>query len=136
MQGKMTVFFDEPFWVAVFEREDEQGYCAARHVFGAEPGDAEIHAFLLNGYQQLRFSTPYSRAAPEPAAHNYKRRQRDNRRSQNSGGSGTAAQRALKAQQEARQAERGVHRRAEKSAAELLKFEQRQQRRKEKHRGR
>lgn len=133
MQGKMTVFFDEPFWVAVFEREDEQGYCAARHVFGAEPGDAEIHAFLLNGYQQLRFSTPYSRAAPEPAAHNYKRRQRDNRRSQNSG---TAAQRALKAQQEARQAERGVHRRAEKSAAEQLKFEQRQQRRKEKHRGR
>jgi hypothetical protein len=40
------VFFDEPFWVGVFERDVPGGLMVARVVFGAEPSEAEVHAAL------------------------------------------------------------------------------------------
>ena len=43
----MTVFFEDPFWVAVLEIHDREGVRATRHVFGAEPTDAELYQFLL-----------------------------------------------------------------------------------------
>src|SRR5690349_5799924 len=43
----MTVFFANPFWVAVREVRDLAAVRATRHVFGAEPTDAELYQFLL-----------------------------------------------------------------------------------------
>ncbi|GAB4238215.1 MAG: hypothetical protein Tsb0021_17990 [Chlamydiales bacterium] len=34
---------------------DKEGYALARHIFGSEPSDAEIHEFVLKQYQQLNF---------------------------------------------------------------------------------
>jgi len=43
----MTVFFDDPFWVAVLELHHDRHVRAVRHVFGAEPSDAELYQYLL-----------------------------------------------------------------------------------------
>jgi hypothetical protein len=44
----MTVFFDQPFWVAVLETRDDDGTVRAiRHVFGGEPTNPELYEFLL-----------------------------------------------------------------------------------------
>ena len=42
-----TVLFDGRFWVGVLERHDADRVRAARVVFGAEPSDVELHAWLL-----------------------------------------------------------------------------------------
>ena len=40
--GKLTVYFDEPFWVGVFERIDGGKLSVCKVTFGAEPEDSEI----------------------------------------------------------------------------------------------
>ncbi len=38
-QCKLTVYFDEPFWVGVFERYEDGKLSAAKVTFGAESKD-------------------------------------------------------------------------------------------------
>src|SRR5271165_1152992 len=52
---KATIFFDKRFWVGTFERTDKEGYAVARHIFGAEPSDPEVHEFVLSHYVELKF---------------------------------------------------------------------------------
>ena len=42
----LTIYFDGQFWVGLVEEESGDGVRAFRHVFGAEPGDAEILEFV------------------------------------------------------------------------------------------
>lgn len=52
---KATILFEKRFWVGTFERIDKEGYAVARHIFGAEPSDPEVHEFVLNYYVELNF---------------------------------------------------------------------------------
>jgi len=36
-QGRLTVYFEDPFWVGVFERIENGKISAAKVTFGAEP---------------------------------------------------------------------------------------------------
>lgn len=40
-----TVFFEEPFWCGVYQRQEGRNLEAARMVFGAEPKEYEVLAF-------------------------------------------------------------------------------------------
>lgn len=52
---KATIYYEDYFWVGMFERVDKQGYAAARKVFGSEPADAEVYEFVLNNFDELKF---------------------------------------------------------------------------------
>lgn len=54
----LTIFFEEPFWVGVFERTEHGKLTAAKVVFGAEPKDFEVCDFVLKNHSALRFSPP------------------------------------------------------------------------------
>ena len=41
-RASFTVFFEDPFWVGVYEREEPGGLTACRVVFGAEPKDGDL----------------------------------------------------------------------------------------------
>lgn len=41
--GRLTVFFEEPFWIGVFERISEGRLSVCKVTFGAEPKDYEIY---------------------------------------------------------------------------------------------
>ena len=43
---KLTVYFEEPFWVGIFERIDDGKLSAAKVTFGAEPKDYEVQDFV------------------------------------------------------------------------------------------
>lgn len=45
---KLTVCFEDPFWVGIVETEDGGRYRAARHVFGAEPSMPEVLRFVCD----------------------------------------------------------------------------------------
>ena len=56
VSGKLTVFFEEPFWVGVFERVSEGKLSVCKVTFGAEPKDYEVYDLVLKNYYRLRFS--------------------------------------------------------------------------------
>ena len=48
--GRLTVFFEEPFGIGVFERISEGKLSVCKITFGAEPKDYEIYDFVLKNY--------------------------------------------------------------------------------------
>ena len=133
--GRLTVFFDEPFWVGVFEQIYEGKLSVCKVTFGAEPKDYEVHDFILKNYYRLRFS-PAVETAVKEIGRNPKRVQREVRRQVQNTGVGAKAQQALKLQQEQLKTERRTVSRAQREAEKERQFELKQQKKKEKHRGR
>ena len=48
--GKLTVYFEEPFWVGVFERIEDGKLSVAKVIFGAEPKDYEVQEYIQQYY--------------------------------------------------------------------------------------
>lgn len=132
--GKLTVFFEDPFWVGVFERIEDGKLSVAKVVFGAEPKDYEVKEYILKYYYSLQFSPAVATVVKE-ARRNPKRMQRDAKRQVQEKGIGTKSQQALKLQQEQNKQERKQKRRERKEADELRMFELKQQKKREKHKG-
>ena len=130
-----TVFFEEPFWVGVLESAAEGKQKACKITFGAEPKDYEIHRFLLENYHRLRFSPAVAVKEQKPSQ-NPKRVQRELRKQLRDTGVGTRSQQALQMQREAMKTERKERGKAEREAEKERLFHLKQQKRKEKHRGR
>lgn len=133
--GTLTVFFDEPFWVGVFERQSKGTLSVCKVTFGVEPKDYEIYDFILKNYYQLRFS-PAVAADVKKAGKNPKRLQREVHKQLQNNGIGTKAQQALKLQQEQMKIERKSVSREQRKVHKEHQFHLKQQKRKEKHRGR
>ena len=47
VSGKLTVFFEEPFWVGIFERIEKGNLSVAKGTLGSEPKDYEVYKFIL-----------------------------------------------------------------------------------------
>ena len=135
VSGKLTVFFEEPFWVGVFERVADGKLSVCKVTFGVEPKDYEVYEFVLNNYYRLRFSLAVATDIKE-AGRNLKRVQREVRKQVQNSGIGTKSQQALKLQQEQLKIERKVVSREQREAEKQRRFELKQQKRKEKHKGR
>ena len=48
VSGKLTVYFNEPFWIGVFERIEDGKLSVAKVTFGAEPKDYDVYEFIQN----------------------------------------------------------------------------------------
>ena len=132
--GKLTVYFEEPFWVGVFERVDNNKLSVCKVTFGAEPKDYEIWEFILKHYYDLKFS-PAVETAIKQSADNPKRRSRKARKQVENTGIGTKSQQALKLQQEESKAERRQISKEQRDAEKQKQFELKKQKRREKHKG-
>ncbi len=45
---RLTILFDPPYWIGLLEIESDGQLYAARHIFGANPSDPEVYAFVQN----------------------------------------------------------------------------------------
>ena len=135
MEARLTVYFDDPFWVGVFERIEDSKLSVCKVTFGAEPKDYEVWSFVLQHYCELEFS-PAVETDIRHTADNPKRRQRNARKQLQHTGVGTKSQQALQMQLEQNKQERKVKSRNQKLAEKERLFELKQQQKKEKHRGR
>ena len=129
VSGKLTVFFEEPFWVGLFECISEGKLSVCKVTFGAEPKDYEVYDFVLKNYYQLRFSLAVATDVKE-SGRNPKRIKREVRKQIQNTGIGT------KSQQEQLKTERKTVSREQREAQKQRQFELKQQKRKEKHGGR
>ena len=134
--AKLTVCFEDPFWVGIYEQEAGGLLKACRIIFGPEPKDYEVYEFLLANQNRLQFSPPVHSDRVQSNKINPKRKQRLIKKQLEHQGIGTKSQQALKLQHEENKLTRKQKSRSQKDAEKLRKFELQQQKRKEKHRGR
>ena len=132
--GMLTVFFEDPFWVGVFEKIEDGKLTVAKVTFGAEPTDYEVQEYILKYYYSLQFSPAVATVVKE-TKRNPKRMQRDAKKHMQENGIGTKSQQALKMQQEQNKQERKLRSREQKETDELRMFELKQQKKREKHKG-
>ena len=132
--ANLTVFFEEPFWVGVFERTEGGHLSVCKVTFGAEPRDYEVWEFILENYDKLKFSPSIDVIVKKESA-NPKRIQRNAKKQTLSKGIGTKAQQALQMQREERKADCKAIRREQNQAEQQRQFELKQQKRKQKHKG-
>ena len=133
--AELTVWFEDPFWVGLYERRSGGTYEVCRIVFGAEPRDCEVYAYLLENWRRLRFSPSMEEKGPVERRINPKRMRRQIERSLQRTGTGTKAQQALKLQQEQGKAARVRRSREEREAEAERQFALRREKRREKHKG-
>ena len=131
---KLTVFFEDPFWVGVFEQIEDGKLSVTKMTFGAEPKDYEVQEYILKNYYSLQFSPAVTTVVKE-TKRNPKRMQRDAKKQMQEKGIGTKSQQALKMQQEQNKQERKVRSRERKEADEQRMFELKQQKKREKRKG-
>ena len=120
----LTVYFEDPFWVGLFERWEGESYRVSKLTFGPEPRDAEVWERVLREFDRL----PFSPGIPSE-------RREARRQMEAIPRTGTKAQRALALQRQEGKLARREESRAEREAAEALRFRQRQEKRREKRRG-
>lgn len=133
--SRLTVFFEEPFWVSTYEHEYAGKYEVCKITFGAEPKDYEVYDFILQNFDRLRFSPSMEVSAFTEKHVNPKRMRRNINRQLRNSGIGTKAQQALKLQQEQGKLGRKLRSRFQRETEKDRQFQLQQEKRKEKHRG-
>ncbi len=134
VRGKLTIYFEDPFWVGVFEKIENRKLSVAKVTFGAEPKDYEVLEFINRNYYHLQFS-PAVVTVVKDTKKNPKRAQRDAKKQTLETGIGTKSQQALKLQQEQNKQERKVRSREQRDAESQRLFELKQMKKREKHKG-
>lgn len=135
---KLTVYFEAPFWVGVVEEHFGNQVKAFRHVFGAEPKDAEVMEFVntrMNPLmEQVQCGVGTETTCKRPV--NPKRLARIVAREMQRHGISSQSQEALRLELESRKKERTIRSREQREALKEKKRSIRIQKRKDKHRGR
>lgn len=136
VKSSLTIMFEAPFWIGVYERYEGGKYEVCKITFGAEPKDYEVYEFLLRNWSNLKFSPPIQSELIEERKINPKRMQREINSQLQERGIGTKAQQALKLQHEQNKIERKTRNREQREAEKERQYALRQEKKKAKHRGR
>ena len=134
VSGKLTIYFEDPFWVGVFERIENRKLSVAKVTFGVEPKDYDVLEFINRNYYHLQFS-PAVETVLKDTKKNLKRAQRDAKKQTLETGIGTKSQQALKLKQEQNKQERKVRSREQRDAESQRLFELKQMKKRKKHKG-
>ena len=135
ISGKLTVFFENPFWVGIFENFENDNLSVCKVTFGSEPKEYEIYDFILKKFYNLRFSNEmksnFSKKIKNP-----KRRQREIKKELQSKKFFKKSEEILKLQYEENKKERKIKTKQEEELEKQRKFLLKQEKKKKKHRGR
>ena len=53
-QSSLTILFEAPFWIGLYERTDNGKYEVCKITFGSEPKDYEVYEFLLKNWHKQK----------------------------------------------------------------------------------
>jgi len=135
LSGSLTVYFESPFWVGVFERVEGGKIQCSRVVFGPEPKDYEVYEFVLQNYYKLRYSAPIASEEKSEKRINPKRLHREISKATKEVGISTKSQLAIKLEQESRKKEKKKVSKERKELEKKMKFEMKQEKKKKKKKG-
>ncbi|OOM74613.1 YjdF family protein [Clostridium sp. BL-8] len=134
---KLTVLFATPFWIGVFELNQNNEYKVSKVTFGSEPKDEEVYELILKKFYSLNFSMPLGATENKfiEKRQNPKRMQRNIRRETVVKGIGTKAQIAMKLQHEQYKIEYKKKSKEQKEQEEQRKFDLKKEKKLKKHKG-
>ena len=135
-KSSLTIMFENPFWIGLYERFDNGTYEVCKITFGAEPKYYEIYDYLLQNWHKLKFSPPIKTDKTKDRKINPKRMQREINSQLEDKGIGTKAQQALQLQREQSKVEKRARTKEQKEAEKERQYALRQEKKKAKHRGR
>ena len=137
--NQLTVFYENSFWVGVFEETIGDKISVCKVTFGAEPKGEELLNFMDRYYYKLKFSGFYSEDAEcvQSATKriNPKRLQRLVSKEVSKVGVSTKAQDAIRAERESQKIVRQFKSKAFREQQEKMKFEKKQMKKKAKKKG-
>lgn len=131
---QITILFEEPFWIGLIEKIENDQLQVCKFTFGAEPSDHEVLEYISRNWNKLKYS-PSLEIETKVSSKNPKRLIRDARRQATQTGIGTKSQQALKLLHECTKLQQKHKAKEEKKAEIERRFELRQIKRKKKHRG-
>ena len=134
-RASLTVCFEPPFWVALYQREEGRGVQVCRVTFGAAPRDQQVLDYFSSHFRALAFSPAVAGGPAQNRAVNPKRARREARRAVQPTGTGTKAQQALQLQREQMKTQRTVQSKERREAQRERKLALRQEKRREKRKG-
>lgn len=135
---KLTVFFEEPYWVGIFERFYEDSYAAVKVTFGSEPKDYEVYDFIQKNFYKLNFYNSLllrEESNCKDKKINPKRLQRIIKKETAKSGVETKAQLAVKLEYESNKLERKKSSKKKEELEKEKKFELKQRKKLAKHQG-
>lgn len=134
--SKLTVRFEDPFWVGIVEVENERSYQVVRHVFGAEPTTPEVLRFVCDRWREFRFTDSIQIKVEQTKRINPKRlRRMIEREIRSNARRGTRSQQVLAEQRESAKAASKSLSSAQREEQRREKFAKKTEKRKQKHRG-
>lgn len=136
VSAKITVYFENPFWVGIFNRNVDEKLSVCKVVFGSEPKDNEILDFILKQYSKLKYSPEIFCESVFKEKVNPKRVQRNVKKQLNNKCVGSKSQQALKLQQEQNKTIRKIKKKEQKELEKEKMYFLRQQKKRKKHKGR
>jgi hypothetical protein len=134
-----TVLFEDPYWIALIERQIDGHYSVARIIIStSEPSGADLIIFFNHlNFENIKFSKPVKAESIVSKEVSFKKQLHKNKVSQNSTlrHTYTKAQAMLKQQQTEIKTEKKHITKVDREIEMQFKFELLQQKRKEKHKG-
>ena len=124
ISGKLTVFFENPFWVGIFENIENNNLSVCKVTFGSEPKEYEIYDFINE------MKSNFNEKVKNP-----KRRQREIKKEIQSKKFLKKSEEILKLQYEENKKKRKVKTKQEKEFEKQRKFLLKQEKKKQKHKG-
>lgn len=133
---KLTIYFDGSFWCGLVENETDGHYQAIRYVFGPEPKDADVLTFIFEQLPQLlERSSSVAAEKKSNKKQNPKRLQRLINREKRKPVVSTKAQRTMSELRDQTKFENKANKRQKKAALINERFQKRQEKKREKHKG-
>ncbi|MBA3661812.1 MAG: DUF2992 family protein [Gammaproteobacteria bacterium] len=53
---KVTIQFKNPYWLAIFERQDNEVQVVTRHIFVKDPNDQELYDYVANHFFEFKLT--------------------------------------------------------------------------------
>ncbi|MBM7644181.1 hypothetical protein JOD45_000372 [Scopulibacillus daqui] len=134
----LTIYYDGQFWVGIIEIREGSRLKAYRHVFGAEPSDAEVLEFVNSRLLSIIQNSGQDGVKVNNKTQkkiNPKRLQRQVAKEMKKQGISTKAQEAIKADFEKRKQESQLRHKEHREALKEKKWEMKRQKAKQKHKG-
>jgi hypothetical protein len=136
---EITIIFEEPFWIALIERYNEKNYSVAKLVIDtSEPQGVHLLDFFSNlDDERLQFTSAVPIEKRNIKTLSFKKQMHKNKHTQASTSKHvyTKAHSMLKEQQSQHKTERKKESQFEKEKFNQVKYELKQQKKKNKHRG-
>lgn len=132
---KLTVIYESQWWVGILESLSNNTYSVAKHIFGAEPTEPEVFNFILHEYDNLRFTSPQASEMLNFRKKNPKRLIKEARQAQAKEVKLSKALDTLRIELEKNKKQRKEITSKMREEEKQRKFDLKQQKKKEKHRG-